>query len=129
MISHYIAIGVGGAIGAIARVSLSKILPLVIFGIPFQLLFINSLGCFLMGVVVKLTTSYWITSDNIKYFLMPGILGGLTTFSGFALDFGSLVGKDEYISAISYAIFSFVLSISCFFLGIKITKIFVFYYT
>ena len=26
-----------------------------------------------------------------EYFLMPGILGGLTTFSGFALDFGYLI--------------------------------------
>ena len=46
MVVHYIAVGVGGAIGAIIRIALSKILPSTIIGIPFQLLVINSLGCF-----------------------------------------------------------------------------------
>jgi fluoride ion exporter CrcB/FEX len=78
-----------------------------------------------MGILAQLALSCWITSDNIKYFLMPGILGGLTTFSGFALDFGSLIEKNEYSIAVSYAILSFGISICCFFLGSKIAKLFI----
>lgn len=125
MVVHYIVVGLGGAIGAIIRIALSKILPSTIIGIPFQLLIINSLGCLAMGLLAQLSVSYWITSDNIKYFLMPGILGGLTTFSGFALDFGSLIEKNEHSIAIAYAILSFGVSICCFFLGVKITKLFI----
>ena len=125
MVVHYIAVGVGGAIGAIIRIALSKILPSTIIGIPFQLLVINSLGCLAMGLLAQLSVSCWITSDNIKYFLMPGILGGLTTFSGFALDFGYLIEKDEYGLAILYSILSFGISICCFFLGSKIAKLFI----
>lgn len=125
MITQYIAVGLGGALGAITRVGLSKLLPLITVGIPFQLLFINSLGCFIMGILAQLTTSYWLESDTIKHFLMPGLLGGLTTFSGFALDFGSLIEKDEYISTTLYVMLSVGLSLGCFFLGTKITKIFI----
>jgi len=100
---------------------------------PLYLLYIHailipnwgSLGCFIMGILAQLTTSYWLESDTIKHFLMPGLLGGLTTFSGFALDFGSLIEKDEYISATLYVMLSVGLSLGCFFLGTKITKIFI----
>ena len=125
MVVHYIVVGLGGAIGAIIRIALSKILPSTVIGIPFQLLVINSLGCLTMGLLAQLSVSCWITSDNIKYFLMPGVLGGLTTFSGFALDFGSLIEKNEYSIAVSYAILSFGISICCFFLGNKIAKLFI----
>ena len=101
MVSQYIAVGLGGAIGAVTRIAISRILPSTIIGIPFQLLIINSIGCLAMGILSQLAVSCWITSDNIKYFLMPGILGGLTTFSGFALDFGSLIEKNEYSIAVS----------------------------
>jgi len=125
MVSQYIVVGLGGAIGAVTRIAISRILPSTIIGIPFQLLIINSIGCLAMGILSQLAVSCWITSDNIKYFLMPGVLGGLTTFSGFALDFGSLIEKNEYSIAVSYAILSFGISICCFFLGSKIAKLFI----
>ncbi len=125
MITQYIAVGLGGVIGVITRISLSKFLPSMIFGIPFQLLFLNSLGCFVMGILVQLTASYLLESYTIKHFLMPGLLGGFTTFSGFALDFGYLIEKDEYISATFYVMLSVGFSLGCFFLGEKITKVFI----
>ncbi len=68
MVVHYIVVGLGGATCAIIRIALSKITPSTIIGIPFQLLIINSLGYLAMGLLVQLSVSYWITSDNIKYF-------------------------------------------------------------
>lgn len=54
---------------------------------------------------------------------MSGLLGGFTTFSGFALDFGSLIEQEKYMPAIFYVMLSVGLSLSCFFLGIKTTKL------
>ncbi len=123
MILQYIAVGLGGALGSIIRIYLSKILALTIFGIPFQLLAINVLGSFIMGILTQLASLYWLESENIKYFLMSGLLGGFTTFSGFALDFGLLIEQEKYMPAIFYVMLSVGLSLSCFFLGIKITKL------
>ena len=66
MVSQYIAVGLGGAIGAVTRIAISRILPSTIIGIPFQLLIINSIGCLAMGILSQLAVSCWITSDNIK---------------------------------------------------------------
>jgi len=76
-----------------------------------------------MGLLTQMIESYWSLSDNMRYFLTSGFLGGFTTFSTFALEFGVLFQKNEYISAITYALLSVILGITCFFIGIKIVKI------
>ena len=36
MVSQYIAVGLGGAIGAVTRIAISRILPSTIIGIPLS---------------------------------------------------------------------------------------------
>ncbi|MDC0864424.1 CrcB family protein [Rickettsiaceae bacterium] len=124
MFLHYIFIGLGGAIGAISRTAVGKLLPVAFWGIPLPILFVNILGCFVTGILIEVTNLQLNISDNLRYFLISGFLGGFTTFSSFALEFGLLCEKNEYVSAIIYATLSFVLSISCFFLAIKIVRFF-----
>ena len=118
----YILIGLGGALGAILRVTLGNIVPLTIFNIPFHILFINILGCFLMGIISELLT-YWPSSLNFKYFLISGLLGGFTTFSSFALEFGLLIEKNQISIAFLYLVLSFSLSLIFFFIGMKLVKL------
>ena len=124
MMLHYIFIGLGGAFGAISRIALGKLLPNMLWGIPLPILFVNVLGCFVIGLLTEIMTLHWTVSDNIRYFLISGFLGGFTTFSSFALEFGLLCEKSEYASAIIYATLSFALSITCFFLAIKAVRVF-----
>jgi CrcB protein len=93
MLTHYILTGLGGAIGAISRVAASQLFPENIYGIPTQILFINVLGCFFMGALTEGAALYFSISDNMKYFLISGFLGGFTTFSSFALEVGALAEK------------------------------------
>jgi CrcB protein len=121
--THYMAIGLGGALGAIARVALAKVLPSAIMGIPASILSINLIGCFTMGILTELMALHWSISDTTRYFLISGVLGGFTTFSAFALEFGLLYEKQLYVSALIYATLSFFLSISAFFLALKIVRV------
>ena len=120
----YFLVGLGGAAGAIARVALSRILPHSILGMPVKILFINILGCFLIGLLTGIMTFYWSASINTKHFLIQGFLGGFTTFSAFALEFGLLHDEGTDIIAIVYAILSVVLSLTLFFVGLKFIRIF-----
>jgi CrcB protein len=121
---QYVVIGLGGAVGALSRVLLSKIMPVFILSsIPFPILFVNVFGCFLMGLVSELLSPY---EPNllIRSFLIPGFWGGFTTFSAFTFEFGNLIEKNLYYSALCYAMLSVFASVICFFLGIKLIKIF-----
>jgi CrcB protein len=120
MLIHYLNIGLGGALGAVTRVLLANALPSTIFRyIPLQILAINVLGCLTMGLLTGLMTFYWQPSINFRSFLTTGFLGGFTTFSAFALDFGLLIERGLTFYALLYVILSIVLSLSCFFLGLK----------
>lgn len=119
----YLLVGLGGAVGAIARVALSRVLPSFFLGIPLKIICINALGCFAMGLLTAVLATYWEASTNMRHFLVQGLLGGFTTFSAFSLEFGLLYEKGFYGTAFAYALLSVVLSLSFFFLGLKIMKI------
>ena len=121
---QYVFIGLGGAIGAIARVAFSRILPSFVLTIPFKILCINVIGCFAMGMLTEILSFYWSGSINLRHFLVQGILGGFTTFSAFSLEFGLLYEKGLYGTAVAYALLSFVLSIGFFFGGLKMIRTF-----
>jgi len=122
MFFTYISVGCGGALGAIARVALSRLLPATFIDMPIQILCINVLGCLIMGLLAEGMALYWDVPENMRFFLVSGFLGGFTTFSAFALEFGLLVEKGHYFSAISYATLSFVLSIVAFFSGVRVLR-------
>ena len=120
MISHYVMVALGGGIGAMARVALSKVLPVAVMGVPLPILCVNVLGCFLMGLLVEWMTRHGGVSDNMRYFLVSGLLGGFTTFSAFSLEFGFLFAKHAYVPAFLYVMASVGLSLLFFFLGVKL---------
>jgi CrcB protein len=122
-LTHYIATGLGGALGAVLRLFLSKLLPATIFGMPMPILLINVVGCFVMGLFTELMGLYWSPTDNLRYFLITGLLGGFTTFSTFSLEFGILFEKDKIFLAFLYVALSVILGLMCFFLGIKTVKL------
>jgi CrcB protein len=123
MISHYIMVALGGAIGAVLRVALGHALPVTVLGVPFPILLVNILGCLIMGFITEMMALYWSVTDNYRYFLISGLLGGFTTFSAFALEFGLLVDKNQYLAALLYVFLSVALSLTFFFIGVKIVRL------
>lgn len=119
---HFSIIGLGGAMGAIMRVWIIQFLPETLLGIPFQIFFINVVGCFLMGVLVEVFALHGFLSEHLRYFLASGFLGGFTTFSAFSLDFGLLIERNQWALALLYAASSVILSLIFFFLGIKLIR-------
>ena len=121
LLLHYFLIGLGAALGATLRVAIGELIALSTNGFATPILFVNVLGCFIMGIATALLTTL---PENIRFFLIPGFLGGFTTFSSFALEFGLLYEKNLYITAILYAGLSIFLSLICFFAGLKIMRLF-----
>lgn len=123
----YLAIGGGGAFGAIARHGMNKAIMNIVGlgGFPFGILSINILGCFLMGVLSALFITYWNPSQMVKLFLITGFLGGFTTFSTFSLDVMTLWSRGAVLETLVYIAISIIFSILAIFMGFGlITKIY-----
>ena len=123
MFGTLISIAIGGAFGALSRyglgllVSSSAVMPLWM-----ATLGVNIIGCSLMGFMAAFLLSYPHLSDQLRPLIMIGFLGGLTTFSSFALDSYTLLDKGQFASLFFYLISSFALSLLGFFMVYSLTK-------
>src|SRR5215468_8873483 len=116
-----LAIGLGGAIGALARYFLSsQITHVAGSGFPWGILIVNLLGCFIMGVIAELGALSINLSPEMRSFLTTGILGGFTTFSAFALDTAVLTERGDFIGGMAYVAGSVGGSIAALFAGLAL---------
>ena len=118
-----IYVGFGGFIGSILRYSL-YILTSNILGYtsPIATIFVNIIGCFLIGFAYQLFNAHLIISENLRLFIMIGLLGGFTTFSAFSIDALLVYQNSGKILAIAYVVLSIILSLLATLTGIWLIK-------
>ncbi len=95
------AVCVGGALGAVCRVELSRLVMTgmgVIF--PLGILCVNMTGSFLLGLLLGVASRVKHGYPTTVAFLSTGFFGGFTTFSSFALDTALLWGADHAMFAV-----------------------------
>ena len=115
MLGIFLSVGAGGALGAMARYGVA-IWMVGRFGQAgwMATLAVNMAGGFLMGIFAALLASSVYISEPLKSFLSIGFLGGLTTFSSFALDGYDFWMRSDLIGAAGYIGASVILSLASF---------------
>lgn len=107
-LSHWLAVAAGGALGAMGRFAVTLWLQRaggVTF--PWPTLLVNSVGSFFMGLAfVLFTLKYLPLSPAWRSFVLVGVLGGLTTFSTFALESLQLIQQRELLVFLLYVVVS-----------------------
>ncbi len=113
----------GGAIGAGLR-HLVNLWAVRAFGLgfPWGTLIVNVAGSFLMGLLIEVLVARFGGSLELRTFLATGVLGGLTTFSAFSLDFAALFQRGDYVQAGLYLTGSVVLAILALFSGMALGR-------
>ena len=117
----FLGAGVGGALRHGVNVGCGRLCGT---DFPWGILVINVTGCLVMGLIAgwlafKAQMSW---SQDMRLFLMTGVLGGYTTFSAFSLDFATLWERGAHSLAIAYVLASVVLSLAAVFLGLALVR-------
>jgi len=95
-----LAIGVGGALGAIARYALGGAVHRLVPGsFPYGTFVVNVIGCLVFGIVIGLGESRFVLGPPTRAFLLVGVLGGFTTFSSFTFETFELLRSDQFGAA------------------------------
>ena len=95
-----------------------------ILGMPIGILTVNWIGSALMGVLIGYI-AHTGTGHNYSLQLMvaTGFLGGLTTFSSFALDIVNLMQNNNNGTAIVYVLLSVIGSVVLLLSAMWLTKV------
>ena len=117
-VSHFVAAGIGGAIGAMSRLWVShSIHNHLSRDFPWGTLAVNSIGSLLIGFLYVLIVENQDIDPVWRMILVVGFLGALTTFSTFSLEALQLFQHKEPVRAIIYVIVSFFGCISLAWVG------------
>ena len=118
-----LAIGTGSFIGGIFRYLLSQFIQArFLSAFPYGTLFVNIIGCFLIGLVFGLADRGNLTQEW-RLILATGFIGGFTTFSAFSNETVSMLRDGQLGYALVYIIASVVLGLMATFIGISIIKL------
>ena len=119
MLINFLIVGLGGALGAISRFGINEIFENYLsLSSPIGTLFVNVVGCFLIGLIVGVTLP---AKDTTYYFFIIGFLGSFTTMS--ALTYQTvLMANTNFISALSYIIITITLAVLATYLGALLAK-------
>jgi CrcB protein len=85
----WLAVGAGGALGAMARHGLNHLVHQRALGaaFPYGIFIVNVAGSFAIGLIAGLLAGNRVElSHAARTFVIVGFLGGFTTFSSFSLD-------------------------------------------
>lgn len=121
---NFLLVGVGGAIGAMARyaasIGVGRVWP---HGFPLGTMLINIVGSIAMGLLIGIlarTLPPW--APEARLFVAVGVLGGFTTFSSFSLDTIVLIERGEMVQAGFYVLLSVVVCLIGLYLGLLATR-------
>ena len=114
MIESLLLVGAGGALGSMLRFAIGNFVSF-----PYGTMAVNILGAFFAGVVI----AFFINKVDTKFYflLMPGFLGGFTTFSAFSVDVLKLWSQENLGILFFYLVGTLFFSLFCVWLTYKVT--------
>ena len=113
-------LGLMGAAGTLSRYGLDVLMQRIVGNrFPWAILLVNVVGCFLFGVVWSLADGRGLLSYDLRFLLLVGFMGSLTTFSTFAFQTAEFLRTSRSDMAIANVAAQVILGVAAIFLGIS----------
>ena len=118
-----ILVAIGGAIGSVLRYLVAIWMKnLYTSEFPWHTFSVNIMGCLLIGFMFSITLEN-VTLENLRLFMMVGVLGGFTTYSSFGLETFDLIMQNKFYLASSYILATNIFGLVAVFCGYSIHKL------
>lgn len=124
--SHIVLVGIGGALGAIARYSTGLAAARIegLGAYPLGTTLVNLAGCFLIGILSGYGAQRGEIPLEWRLFLITGILGGFTTFSAFGYEVTTLLRSGDAVTALLAAAIQVVFGLAAVAAGLRLAAVF-----
>lgn len=124
MIQKFLAVALGGSIGAVARYVIFILFErLQNHTFPWATLAVNLIGSFLIGLLWGYFGKNFI-SPGLRMFIFVGILGSFTTYSAFAFDVFSMSKDGEIKQLLLYILATNFFGIGLAFTGFYLIRLY-----
>ena len=124
LLTQYLVIGLGGALGSMLRFGLGTFIDGALSKgtgpiFPWGTVIVNITGCFVIGFIftISVAEGRLMLSPLTRNFITIGILGGYTTFSSFSWQTLSLAQAGQFGAAAANVLISVVLCLLGVWLG------------
>ena len=122
--TYYLAIALGGAVGAMSRYWLSTFAEKYNSGVfPIGTVVVNLIGSLLIGVFFVVLSEKIQLATHLRPLIIIGFLGALTTFSAFSIDALLLMQQGYYSTAAGYIVVSVSSCIAAAWFGMTVTRL------
>jgi len=123
--TQFILVGLGGAIGSMARYGVGVAAARLVPGTPWPwaTLGVNVLGGLLMGLLVgAMAQRGGSGQETVRVLAGVGVLGGFTTFSAFSLETAMMIERRQFGMAGAYVAISVGVSIAALMVGLTVAR-------
>lgn len=118
-----ILISIFGVLGVLSRYSIENLLGNKNHLFPVATITVNIIGCFIAGFLYIMMSQKDSANQQIYITMIIGFCGGLTTFSGYALQSLGIMESGQLLKAIAYLVVSPTLGLISVLAGMKISAI------
>jgi CrcB protein len=123
MILQLAMVGIGGALGSIARYALTLWFKGMVSTVPAGTLASNVAGCFIIGLFTELAAQRLDVPTEYRLLVATGFCGGFTTLSSFIYEFNAMMKIRELALGCAYLAGTLVLSYAAFVAGLLLTRL------